>query len=755
MNAPAGSRQCRLLGDWEVYPVPLDNTVLWPEPPSGSTITVPDASHLQPVLYPENPYWGDRVRAVNESAWMYRRGFTVAPEPYRRARLRFGGVDYFASVWFNGQYLGGHEGHFTTFEFDVTHALLHDEENLLHVRVSAPWDAPNPGGTFPSDHVLRGLVKGNYEHGEGLIPPAVNPIGIWRPVYLIFDHGVSIDRLRIRTHTDGAVSVRATLTNATHEPWFGRLVLDAQPENHHGAGTQVHVSLRLPVGTHQADVAFHIPDPQLWWPWDHGEPNLYRVTCQLIDSSEHVIADHTETFGLRTVRLERTRQRFTYEINGQPVYIRGTSYMPDLYLSRCTHETLERDLQLTQDANLNLVRVHVHRSPDELYDICDRAGMLIWQDFELNWIHASTHDFEARARRLQNEMIASLYNHPAIITWSCHNEPTMVFTRRENLERQPDPTLYADAKQQDPTRPVFICSGQMEHDWLRAGDVHTYYGAIWTDTYTDVYRHKARLNTEFGFEAPAHADTLRSHPDCWERLQHLTAQIDDLWTYQAELVRFHVEHYRRLRAQGCAGYIHFWLADLVPQVGCGVLDSDRRPKGGYAALRDASQPVHVALEHNGRRPFAVWVFNDTNTSYEVARVRWRVCTAQGSIAYEGTAQTAVPANAVVQVLAPRWNPKKCDTVELVLEDPNGGVMASSSYVRPFKSMRRPVGYPWKFDPYLGCKVFDRSGAPSLADQSTHWFVSSVPLVIRERVAEWALRQRVPAWVMRAVAQIIG
>ena len=60
--------------------------------------------------------------------------------------------------------------------------------------------------------------------------------------------------------------------------------------------------------------------------------------------------------------------------------------MPALYLSECTRESLARDLALARAANLNLLRVHVHVSPPELYDLCDRAGMLIWQDFELNWV---------------------------------------------------------------------------------------------------------------------------------------------------------------------------------------------------------------------------------------------------------------------------------------------------------------------------------------------------------------------------------
>src|SRR5690606_29700316 len=221
-------------------------------------------------------------------------------------------------------------------------------------------------------------------------------------------------------------------------------------------------------------------------------------------------------------------------------------------------------------------------------------------------------------------MIDQLGHHPSVITWACHNEPTMVFTRRHNLEKRPDPALYADACAQDSTRPVFMCSGQMEDDWRRAGDVHSYYGAIWSRRYTDIYRHTFRLNTEFGFEAPAALETLRTYPPVWEALQHLEQQLDDLWAYQAALIQFQVEHLRRLRSTTSGGYIHFWLADLAPQVGCGVLDVHRVPKAGYAALQQASQPLLPMLEHDGRKPRALWILNDTPEGYPRATLHWRI-----------------------------------------------------------------------------------------------------------------------------------
>ena len=715
--------------------------------------TVADSTHLQLALYPHNPYWGDHLRAINEQPWLYRRPFAVpADVDYRRARLRFEGVDYFADVRLNGQSVGQHEGHFAPFSFDITDLLQAGDENQLEVEVSAPWDAPNPNGMYPSDHVIRGLVKGLYEHGEGVIPPNVNPLGIWRPVWLVLDTGMSIDHIRVRTGLDGRVDLRLKITNATDQPWQGTLRLAVDGDNHDGPGVESGVPLHLPAGESEIAANLNIPDPQLWWPWDHGDPNLYRLSATLTDEHGQEFDRAIETFGVRTVQLERSPERFTYYVNDRAMFVRGTSYMPALYQSQCDPTQLAHDVALARAANLNLLRVHVHVSPPEVYDLCDRQGMLIWQDFELNWIQDSSPAFEARARRLQREMIDLLGNHPSIITWTCHNEPSMVLARRQNYEVAPDPALYKDACQQDPTRPVFICSGQMEDDWQRSGDTHVYYGGLWSPRYTDVYRHHARLCTEFGFEAPAAADTLRAAPEVWQRLDHLDSQIDDLWQYQAEFIQYYVEHLRRQRAAGGGGYVHFWLADLVPQVGCGVLDVNRIPKGGYEALARASQPLQVALEHDGRRPIALWVFNDTTESYAAAEVRWSLYDAQDRLMLTDTLAVDVAANQSQRLSGVEW-PTTCNRIELTLHDGQGQELVANRYQRPFQPTPRPAGYPWKFDPYLGTKVFDRPGASSLADQGDNRLVKLVPLAVRERAVEWVLRQRFPLWLASAIARV--
>ncbi|MFN8371269.1 MAG: hypothetical protein U0694_00100 [Anaerolineae bacterium] len=285
----------------------------------------------------------------------------------------------------------------------------------------------------------------------------------------------------------------------------------------------------------------------------------------------------------------------------------------------------------------------------------------------------------------------------------------------------------------------------------RAGDVHTYWGALWSKRYTDVYRHHPRLNTEFGLEAPCTPSTMQIYPEVWERLKHVLPQLDTIWNYQAELIQFHVEHFRRLRSTTNAGYIHFWLLDPVPQVGCGVLDSMRLPKGGFEALRLASQPLHVAMQHDGHRAYALWIFNDTPQEYAGTMLRYEVYDEAKQLLLQGSHPIDIAANTAQQVLPINW--RTGHTIKLSITDTDNVTLARNHYTRPFQPARRPTGYPWKFDPVLGTKVYNRPDAPSLADVSTHPALKLIPLFVREWVAEWIMRQRLPLWLVSWMARV--
>ncbi len=751
-----------LKGPWRAMPIALDDDptpFVAPDLYDGDWPAIPEATHLQLHFFPHAPYWGEGLRRLNEQAWVYRR--RIPPDtvpPAGRYRLQFDGVDYYADVWLNGVHIGEHEGGFTHFTLDVTDGILAGPahaggDNVLAVVVRAPWDPP-AGGGWPVGHVRRGMVKGLYEHADGLIPPNVNPIGIWAPVHLRAGERVSIEHIGIRAEVNGAAHLAITVENTDDVARTLNLRLEVRAENHDGPGLSTVVNLHAAPGLTVVEETLQLEEPRLWQPWEQGAPDLYALEATLHYDPGYPLDRRREIFGVREVHLERSAERFAYHVNGRRVFIRGTSYIPDLYLSRVTPETLARDFDLMREAGLNLARVHVHVGPKALYELADRRGLMLWQDFELNWLHDYSENFEARALALQREMFRHLGNHPSIITWCCYNEPTMLLVHRENLLLRPAPALYADALQQDPARPIFLCSGQREHDLLRAGDVHTYYGAVWSRRFTDVYRHRPRLDTEFGVEAPADPRTLRAWPDLWRRAHHLAVSYPKLWEYQAELTRYHIERFRRLRFEPCGGYIHFLLADLAPGVGSGALDALRRPKGGYAALKAASQPVHFFMEHDGRAPVALWAVNDLPRDLSGLCARWEVHDAREEVIVAGEQSIDLPAGSLVRAANVDWNlgeaARDC-SVTLTLANSDGEMLVRNVYKRPFALSERPAGY-WNHDPYLGMKVFDPEAPSIIGALNRPVLRPFAPLVYA--IVGWALRQALPPRIAHRLAQVL-
>ncbi len=751
MSFPLRTR-LQLTGPWKIKNEPdrANSQPPWiaPEFDDGDWREIPPASHIQPWLYPDNPYWGRHVRSVNESAWWYRTRFQVtdlkAKRNQRHFRLLFEAVDYEAQVWLNGQRLGQHEGGFTPFYFEVTDLLQQD--NVLVVKVTSPWDAPRKKGLTYADEVYRGLVKGLYAHADGLIPPDVNPIGIWRPVWLETHNIATIERVPFSVREDeydrsAQVTLRLHIHNRDVEPIQDAVLHiymagERAPEQDsdillstHGVRVNDNWSVLAPPGDSVIEQTVRIGDPHWWWPWDLGEygdrlhrPDRYLIRCTLYDGQGRPLDIYEQVVGLRQVRLMRSKTDIHYQVNKTPIMVRGVTYMGGLYLSQLTPAQIEADLDQVQECGLNLIRLHVHVAPPELYEACDRRGIMIWQDFELNWVHEWNTLFETRAVRLLHEMVDHLENHCAIITWCCHNEPNALSFQDRNLTARPDPRLYRELLERDPDRPVFISSGRNEADWLRSGDTHSYIGGGHGGHYADVYGQRARMLTEFGCEAPPTLETLNETPLLRERLAHLVPMIENLHRYQAELVKYQTEWYRRTSFDPCGGYIYFMLVDLYPQVGCGVLDVKRRPRPAFEALKTASQPVHVMLEYNRAGAQAIWVINDTHRPLLQSLIEWQVSDKKGNLVTRGSAQSAIPAQRAFRIHTLDWKLDPARKYQVVLRlTHQGRLLDQNVYDDPFHMSPRPPHFPWGFDPVLGMRCFGGPRSVSSLKVLNTWY----------------------------------
>lgn len=409
------------------------------------------------------------------------------------ATLHFEGVDYFAEVHLNGHHLGDHTGYFEPFSFDVTNTL-HSGKNILAVRVESPYETPGPNGW----HMRKRLIKGVLNHhdcrpggGWESTGQSYNTGGIWNQVHLEQHGAVTIDRLLLSADMESQPStLQAELAVYNRiEKQIALLELRCTPKNFKGKAQTTDFTIELPVGRSLHSIQMPVKDIRPWQPWDRGFPHLYKVSIQLLVDKETV--SHSCLFGFRTVRVEAG---FRWYINGNSYFPRGSNYLPSQWLAETLFpeaasgkehpfgggaggDFFTRDVNLAKQANLNFLRVHAHVLPPEFHEACDKAGILVWQDFPLQWGYSDDLEFCADAERQMQAMITGLYNHPSIAAWCCHNEspcdaPWMANEADGRYDpshnRDLDERLEAVIRQLDPTRYVHRNSG--------TGDGHVYPG---------------------------------------------------------------------------------------------------------------------------------------------------------------------------------------------------------------------------------------------------------------------------------------
>jgi beta-mannosidase len=417
---------------------------------SFSTVKVPGEVQLQIGLQGMDLYYQSKqLTLVNEKEWWYRKRF-VAPkaDDGKLMRLVFDGVDYFSTVWLNGEKLGEHEGAYTSFSFDVSRKLKYGEENLLVVKVTCPW-IPNDRGfleylkgewTMPAPrHVIRlpfpPFILGPYWDGIPAFGNAAFPMGLFRDVKLMASGATAIDDLFVATkslNADGSATleISGTVRNHANQDVAANLDLKIAPDNFAGA------SIALPrqnVNFHPGENTFtrevQLKNAHLWWTWDLGAQNLYQLTATISPAAGQRADTRAAIFGVRTITRNSD---MAYWLNGKRLYLKGAWYpMSDYYGSKPTHETYVKDLEMYKAANLNhLVAFTVVEKPD-FYDLCDRMGILEIFEFPfsqfgpievLAYTNPRRETFVKTSLDQIRQIIIQLRDHPSVIVWAAFAE---------------------------------------------------------------------------------------------------------------------------------------------------------------------------------------------------------------------------------------------------------------------------------------------------------------------------------------------
>jgi beta-mannosidase len=667
---------------------------------------IPRLTHLQ-LLLARQPYFGRELRYFNEHSWWYRLDFPTPPD-LPGATLRFEGVDYYAKVWLNGILLGEHEGYADPFEFEVARHLKTNENNTLVVEVSSPWDQnEEPWGFFS---VKRNMLKGTYEHADGLIQRDVNPVGIFKPVKLLLHDGVRAETPWVRSKLSpdaqsATVSTTWPLQNDVASQ-AAEVAVKIVSLTDGGVVAQSSRSLTLAAGANSLDELLTVKNPSLWSTWDRGSPALYRAEFVLSRPGKEPVLQSVD-FGFRTVELRRSQEEAKYFLNGKALFLRGTSYFPDVYLSNVDRARYERDVAAAIRAGINALRVHVHIQNPEFYEVCDRAGMLVIQDFDLNWnFPKGNQSFEDRALKLFSGMIRKLRNHPSIGVWIPMNE---VFPQNPQDIDRIGPKLVAEAKRLDPTRPTIKNSGV--RDDLESGDTHDYRGSLAGEHYTNIFGSTARLNTEFGVDAPPSPLHAQLIPEIAGNLTEVLPRVSELHDYQYRLTKYYIEHHRIQKYAPNGGYFQFMWIDLCPQSFYGIYDYWGAPKveglgGGLRAFMESGQPVGVFMEYKDT-PIALHAVNDTLEDFGEVTAHWRITRGNHELVTEGSRIIHLAPDSRVRIsdLSFPVTSVQVYRITLQLVSKDGRVLADNVYEDPFNHPPRPKGYPERMNHELGMRLW--------------------------------------------------
>ena len=360
--------------------------------------------------------------------------------------LHLNGVNLLAEIWLNGTLLGTTENMFLRYTYEVKQ-LLNATGNILQVKLRSTLkamdeiDCSGYFGIFNTPRIFLRTVQCGFSWDW---VPNIPSYGISGDVKLEGASATRITDVTYRAHNNGKLTFIAEV-NYDIEPTaddFGRPIpgtsipkMDDQfvfsVETEPGSGIFVTKSVEM-IGK-RSFVNFFLDEPKLWWPNGYGEQPLYRYRVVLYRGGK-AISQTEGNFAFREVKLVQEPKDdrligFEFFINGVKVLAKGSNWIPaDCFIGRITEDRYKDLLSLARSGNLNMLRVwggglYEH---DTFYDLCDKLGIMVFQDFMFacSDLPENNDAWEKNVLTECEYQIKRLRNHPSIVYWSGGNEKT-------------------------------------------------------------------------------------------------------------------------------------------------------------------------------------------------------------------------------------------------------------------------------------------------------------------------------------------
>ncbi len=633
------------------------------------------------------------VQWVGRKDWEYKRTFKLTENElgYDEILLDAKMLDTLCDVYVNDQHLFHSDNCFTPYVVSVK-SFLKPGENEIRIRFHSPVKyveerhaaSPAPKNANGQDgivHIRKPQCHFGWDWG-----PVLPCSGITKDIGLTFVNGARIEYLKPEQELiNGMAHVNVTVdisayADRKYECEICLVHPDGKTER---ATVPVHVNAQtnraaapcldaagddsavsadeMRPSRQKASTEFVIEHPELWWTRElsgKDKQPLYTVRTTLF-ADDKPVDEQSKQIGIRTIELNRERdaygQNFQFRLNGVPLFIKGTNYIPaDSFITRFDGQKLDYLLDAVVFSNMNMIRVWGggYYESDEFYQACDERGILVWQDFPFACQAYPFFDdaFLTNVKKEVAHNVRRLCHHPSLALWCGNNEIESMYYLWRNMKEYLRWTklffydiLEPELRKQDTHTPYIPGSptGISYNDGVNAdnvGDTHLW--NVWHGLQPMNYYRKrmTRFCSEFGFESlpdlkaieqfatPADyaldSDVFTAHQKCTSGNDkmifyitsrfHLPKRFED-YIYlsqvaQLECVADATEHWRRNKGR-CNGSMYWQLNDCWGVCSWASMDYYGNYKALQYGARHFNAPLSLSIEDTDRQVL-IHVLND-------------------------------------------------------------------------------------------------------------------------------------------------
>ena len=401
-----------------------------------------DDSDWQEVNLPHDwaisgPFNPDESGYAGKLPWKgvgwYRKSFMLrGADKGKRVYFDFDGVMAFPKVYVNGQLAGQWDYGYMSFRVDATPYVKFGQKNIIAVMADT-----RQHGTrwYPGAGIYRKVTK-----------------TICAPVH-VAHWGTFVTTPEIN---DDSATVNISTTIENHLSSDSRVVFEVilcDPEGKEIAKSDSNCTITAG-GSHELKQSLIVKKPQRW---DINSPKLYTAKTTVSIAGKVVDMD-TTSFGIRTFKFTADDG---FHLNGRRVQFYGVNLHHDQGpLGAAFYpRAMERQLEIMRDMGCNSIRTSHNPSAPELLELCDKMGMVVWDECFDKWnatadiINGKPPLKEHGEKQIRN-LVMRDRNHPCVVLWSIGNEIGNQPYDKEGKSPERVKFMSEFFRKYDPTRPV-------------------------------------------------------------------------------------------------------------------------------------------------------------------------------------------------------------------------------------------------------------------------------------------------------------